>query len=231
MLLLNNDHPLKFGRIYDAHEDLIIVQLKNKIEEVYAWDGSKLDPEKVSQLYPYPVTIDMNRYLSIGDLWWVPSAIAAHYGLERSQTQESFFETREYMMGTDFTMVPVPGFKACLEKLKNKIPLILMTNSPEIDSEVILNKLGLSDMFVEKVFSASKPTKTPDHLKYLSEKYKVPYNQILSVGDNYINEILPAQQLSCQTIYIDHHNTCDDDEGIIVNRVREVIPYLDKLID
>lgn len=228
--VLNYNHSIKFGRIYDTHEDLIIVQVKNEIKEVYAWDGSRIDTLKASQLYPKPVAIDMQRYLSIGDLWWVPSAIAAHYGLERSETQKSFFKTREYMMGPDFNMVPVPGFKDSLEKLKENIPLILMTNSPEVDSEVILSKLGLSDMFTEKIFSASKPTQTFKHLQYLSEKYNVKYNEILSVGDNYINEILPAQQLSCQTIYIDHHKTCDDEQGIIVNEVRDVIPYLQNLI-
>ena len=230
-LVLNNEHPLKFGRIYDTLNDLIIVQLKNNIENVYTWSGSQLEQEKIAQLYPQPVNIDMQRYLSIGDLWWVPNTIAFHYGLNRTQTKQSFLKTREYMMGSDFNMIPVPGFKECLASLKNTMHLVLMTNSPQIDSEVILEKLGLKDLFTEKIFTASKPTKTIAHIKYLSEKYQVSYDEILSVGDNYVNEILPASQLSCQTIYIDHHNSGYENLGIVVNSVRDLIPHLNKLID
>ncbi|QUH24985.1 HAD family hydrolase [Serpentinicella alkaliphila] len=229
--VLNNEHPLKFGRIYDTHNDLVIVQFNNSIEDVYTWSGSQLEQGKIQDLYPQPVNIDMQRYLSIGDLWWVPNAIAAHYGLNRTQTKQSFFKTREYMMGPDFNMIPVPGFKECLASLQSTIHLVLMTNSPQVDSEVILEKLGLKDLFTEKIFTASKPTKTIEHIKYLSEKYKVSYEEILSIGDNYINEILPASQLSCQTIYIDHHNSGYENLGIVVNSVRGLIPHLNKLID
>jgi len=229
--ILNNEHPLKVGRIYDALQDLIIVQLDNRVQDVYDWNGFKYSKEKVEQLYSQPIHIDMVRYLSIGDLWWVPSAIGVHYGLELQQTRQSFFKTREYMMGPDFNVTPVPGLKSCLEILKENITLVLITNSPEVDSEEILNKLGLNGLFTEKIFRALKPSETFNHFKYLSDKYSISFSEILSIGDNYINEILPVQSLSCQTIYIDPHNTSYEPKAnITVSKISEIIPILNNLV-
>ncbi|MDR5659735.1 HAD family hydrolase [Serpentinicella sp. ANB-PHB4] len=227
---MNDNHTLKIGRIYDVQEDLIIDQVKDKIKNVFTWEGNVLADSEVKKLYPEAVPIDMERFFSIGDMWWVPNALARHYGLERSHTQDAFLKTREHMMTEAFKMNPVPGFSNCLESLKDKVNLVLMTNSPEPDSRVILEKLGLSNVFKKLVFNAKKPTATNDHFLDFKETFNVSYNEILSVGDNYLNEILPANLLGCSTIYIDPHSTLvDRSSEIVVKSITEVIPMIEKL--
>ena len=90
---------------------------------------------------------------------------------------------------------------------------VLVTNSPQVDSEKILEKIGLIDSFDEKIFQARKPSGTKGVFERISQQFSLPYAQFLSVGDNWVNEILPASELGCQTVYIDPHGIGKDLES------------------
>ncbi|GGE29704.1 hypothetical protein GCM10011391_05300 [Pullulanibacillus camelliae] len=208
-LARDNKHTLKVGCVYDESYDLILWQLDNTVKEAYEWNGTKLSEERLKSLYSHPITIDQVRFFNIGDLWWVPRAIAIHYGLTHPEAHQAFLETRKYMMGPAFRMQRIPGLKELLEEIQYKKKLVLLTNSPEPDSEAILEKLGLKDVFAKKIFSGKKPVQTPAHFEALKRAYGVDYQQILSVGDNWINEIRPARLLGCKTVFIDNYGLGD----------------------
>lgn len=200
-------HPLRIGRTYDAQHDLILAQIKGVVSDVYRWDGTALPQEDVQKLYPEKVEIDMTTLFSVGDLWWVPGCIARHYGLTDAQSSEAFLATREFMMGPDFHMNEIEGLKAAIAQSRaNGVKQVLVTNSPQPDSEKILDKIGLLQSFDEKVFNAKKPTGTKGVFERIINQFDISYEQILSVGDNWVNEILPAIELGSQTVYIDPHD-------------------------
>jgi FMN phosphatase YigB (HAD superfamily) len=227
-LALNGGHVLKVGRLYDVENDLILIQEKSQVIEAYSWNGNKLTDIQTSKIYPCPVTIDQHRILSIGDLWWLPVVIARHYGLNEEASQEAFLETRRFMMGPDFKIKRVEGFQETLLGIKEKgTKLVLLTNSPKEDSEVILSRLGMNHLFNLKIFDGKKPTHTTKRFQQIRDHFQVQYNEILSIGDNWINEILPATELGCATILIDpHHISKENDADQVVHNLSALVNIL-----
>jgi FMN phosphatase YigB (HAD superfamily) len=229
--VLSGRHPLRVGSVYDAGEDLILFLQNGFVSEAYRWNGEKLAVAEVKAIYPRQVKVDLDRLFSIGDLWWVPSSIGRHYGLTNKDTYAAFLETRKWMMGSDFEMKGVAGLAETLEQLKNRTVLILMTNSPEPDSEAILNKLKLADVFHHKIFQAGKPIKTASHLQTIRDRYHIQYEEMISIGDNLENDILPARRLGCRTIFIDAHRLAKQgDADVIVASMSECVPVLRRFL-
>ncbi|WP_102349779.1 HAD family hydrolase [Bacillus sp. Marseille-P3661] len=228
---LNGQHPLQIGRIYDVQRDLILVHENQEITAAFKWDGTVVPDETIKQYYPQKVQLDLTSMISVGDLWWVPSSIAYHYKLDSKQGREAFLETREYMMSDAFQMTPIPGLKELLEDLYTDINLVLFTNSPETDSEAILAKLGLSQYFHKKIFEGKKPVHTKSWFNEIKEWFTADYHEMLSVGDNWINEIQPANELGCKTISIDAHEIGSHLKADYkVTKMSEAITILKELI-
>lgn len=221
-------HPLKIGRVFDVVKDLILVQFDNRVKEAYDWNGNRLSEEEIHELYPVPIELNFTTMLSVGDPWWTSISVAAHYGLDSRSSYDAFLETREFMMGPEFEMEPINGFKETLEDIHGRVKLALLTNSPEPDSEAILSKLGLDQMFDLKIFNGQKPNRTEERFATFKEQFGVEYHEILSVGDNWINEIHPVQGLGCATIFIDPYDlglTAD----LVVRRMGKAMPLLRKV--
>lgn len=224
--ILNGEHPLKMGMAYDVVNDVILKHRDGKIIETYQWDGTKLANQNNHSLQD-----DFHSLLHIGDLWWVPAAVARHYGLSNEMAEQSFLETREYMMTPEYKLDELNGFKETLEELSLNKKLVLLTNSPKKDSEVILTKLGCSHFFTDKIFNGQKPIQTKQHIQQIQEKYKLGYENILCIGDNAINEILPAQELGCKTLLIDPHEISKpSDADVIVGNLSEMLSVLKRLV-
>lgn len=203
---LRNEHTVKMGRVYDAKRDLMLVQLDGEVIEAYRWDGTPLSEDSIAELYPEPITLDLTDMVSIGDVWWIPPVIARHMGIPPEKSYEMFEETRRWMMGPEFVMKPIPELDTVMKRLSQHQKLVLLTNSPQPDSEALISKLGLAEVFDHKIFMGGKPIQSQRHMKELAERYDCSYEEMISIGDNWINDINPARQLGCQTIYIDPYN-------------------------
>ncbi|MGG0718072.1 HAD family hydrolase [Robertmurraya massiliosenegalensis] len=225
-----DEHPIKIGRVYDGVNDLVLVQLDNIVQEAYEWNGLRLSDEEVGKLYPDPIEINFETMLSIGDPWWTSTSIAGHYGLNSKECYEAFLETREYMMGPEFEMEPIVGFKEVLSDMYEHVKLVLLTNSPQPDSEAILAKIGLDQLFDLKIFNGEKPTRTLERFERIKSEFGVEYDEIVSVGDNWINEIRPVRPLGCGTIFIDPHGVGNPSSAdFIFECMGNAIPVLKKI--
>lgn len=223
----NDQHSLKIGRVYDAINDLVLVQSHNMVTEAYNWNGGRLSMAEVKNLYPEPIIYDFEKMISIGDPWWIPSSIAGHYGLPPEKSYEAFLETRNYMMDPKFKMNRIPGLKEAMGAAREKAHLVLLTNSPKPDSEAILKKLGLSSLFSMKIFNGKKPTETVKWFQHIGKHFDVSLKEVMSVGDNWVNEIQPVKDLGCTTAYIDAYglgetNCCD----LVSPRIKGLFPVL-----
>jgi HAD superfamily hydrolase (TIGR01549 family) len=227
---VSGSHTLKVGRIYDTEKDFIIEHITKKLKKVYTWDGTVVEKSIVKELYNDTIEIDMQRFISIGDLWWVPGVIGLHYGLNRTDIHACFLETRKYMMSNEFIMKPVKGFKETLEYLNPSIKLILLTNSPEPDSETILKKIDIQHLFHKKIFEGKKPSRTLERFEEVCNEFHLSFNEILSVGDNFINDILPAKKAGCKAIYIDNYHIGNkEDADYVVYSISEMIDIIKTL--
>lgn len=228
---VEGNHTLKVGRIYDVEKDYILVHDNGNVTKIYNWQGGIISDALIAELYPSAIEIEMMRFISVGDLWWVPGCIGIHYGLTKPIIHSCFLETREYMMTPEFVMQPVEGFKELLEDISLSHKLVLLTNSPQPDSDTILEKLGIKNLFHKKIFRAKKPTMTTERFKEISAELEVHFNEILSVGDNLINDILPAKKLGCKTIYIDTHDIGrKEDADEVVKSIPEMVRILSAII-
>lgn len=227
--VLNGSHTLKIGTVYDVNNNLVLYQEHGEVEEAYTWNGVQLSTAQLKTLYQDRIHFEFHSMINIGDLWWVPAAIARHYGIDIKAAETSFLETREYMMTSEFKMKEIPGFKEVLKKLATVKKFVLLTNSPLKDSEVIVTKLGFLDFFDNKIFDGKKPLQTKDHLTKIKQYYQVEFDQILCIGDNAINEIFPAQELGCATVLIDPHGISEPTHAdIIVENITGLVTILNK---
>lgn len=223
-------HPLKTGRVYDAEEGLILVHMDGVVREAYRWNGEQISREKASEIYNEPINYDFKRFFSIGDPWWIPASIARHYGLSSERIYEAFLETRKFMLGPDFKMKKIPSLAEAIKAVRKKTDIVLYTNSSEEDSEGILTKLGLDGLFSLKIFNGKKPAKTVEWFTYIRDYFQVSFEEIMSVGDNWVNEIRPVKPLGCITAYIDAYDTGETAyTDFAVPTMRELLPVF-KLI-
>jgi FMN phosphatase YigB (HAD superfamily) len=225
------EHPLKLGNFYDTTTDRILVQQSGKVIAARTWDGEALPDDVVVNDYPHALVADHARIMNVGDLWWVVGATGAHHGLPTDVLGKCFLKTREWMMSDAYTLDPIPGLAPLLQRLKGKVTLVLATNSPQPDSEIILAKAGLTGVFDRCIFRTNKPAGFLPAMERLCADFGAQPHEILSVGDNLANEILPARQQGMRTAFIDPHNLGDDyDADVRVARMEDLYPYFEYLL-
>ena len=221
---------LRVGTFYDVERDLVLEVKGGRVRRALHWDGAEVQSPAVQSAYPEAVVPDQVKLINVGDLWWVPPTIALHYGGNREHNRAAFLEIRELMATPAFTMNPIAGLADVVAALKGKVVQVLATNSPQPDSEAILAKIGLIDLLDRKFYSSQKPVGLPAILNQIVADYNLPMESILSVGDNLANEIAPARALGCQAVYLDPHNTADDDAAdLVVRSMRAFLPTLRQL--
>ncbi|WP_062197285.1 HAD family hydrolase [Massilibacterium senegalense] len=201
--IINRTHSLQVGTVYDVMRQWIIHHSNHTVTNVFDWNGAPIPQKKWPKEYEQSFPIKTDTLFPIGDIWELLGVAAFYYKIDTKQFLQSFFATRRYMMSDHFKMTPIQQIDATFAKLYHTKKVVLMTNSSEEDGRAILKKIGIHDYFHHYIFSAKKPIHTQEHLINIQKMYDVPYNRILSIGDNFVNEIIPAKQLNCKTICID----------------------------
>jgi FMN phosphatase YigB (HAD superfamily) len=186
---LSGRHTLTYGSSYDAEQDLIF-----KGERAYTWTGE-------------PVSASPSAHLAhMDDPWGIYMAAGLHHGAKPDQVEAAFLATRAHMESPEFQMRPLPGLRAAIDGLRALgRRFALATNSPEPDSRKILAKLDLTGAFDVEVFNARKQHLAREHFTRFQEQFQVPFEQMVSIGDHYRNEIAPAAALGMATVYIDRY--------------------------
>ncbi|MFS0784984.1 HAD family hydrolase [Shouchella sp. 1P09AA] len=196
-------HTVAIGKAYDVSRDVIVEvePFNGHVEKVHRWNGEEVPQSEWKDMYQTPVTYDFDTLIAIGDGWWLPNVAARHYGIENPQP--AYDATKEYMATENFSLTIIEGLREGLLALKEKKSIVLLTNSTEDDVERLLHLLDLEHVFHDVVTSARKPQHTVERFKEIMATYNVSTKRTLSIGDNYLNEIIPAQTLGMKAIYID----------------------------
>ncbi|TMW71553.1 HAD family hydrolase [Alteribacter natronophilus] len=216
------DHILAIGKAYDVEEDAVLTvdPMTLRVVEAHNWDGTAWPSEKVEQVYDRDVEFDFEKIVAIGDGWWLPFACAKHYGVDNCYKR--YVETKEYMVTDEFQLDPIPGLRDFLLRLGEKTNIVLMTNSDADDVGRLFKELDLEGVFPKVITSAKKPSLTDHYFNELKNEYSVAPSEVVSVGDNFINEIAPALLQEMKAVYISAHgNPVDHDNLIQVNRITD----------
>lgn len=205
-------HPVLIGKAYDVERDLVLTvdPMTLMVNRAEAWDGSNVPEDKVKGYYQGTLKFNFKDMIAVGDGWWLPFVAAKHFGVK--DCYPSYLATKEYMVSPAFNLEQLPGLREGLKELKQQSQIVLMTNSDREDVTRLLNELQLDDVFEHIVTSAQKPSFTMPLFEELIKQYELKPEEVVSVGDNFINEIAPALLLGMKGIYInpqgfemDHH--------------------------
>ncbi|SEO74104.1 putative hydrolase of the HAD superfamily [Amphibacillus marinus] len=205
LAMKQGEHVVSIGKVYDVKRDLTVTidPLTLTATAAHTWDGKAV--EQVGDLYGgQPLSFDFNALVAIGDGWWLPFACAKHYGVD--DTQPSYHQTKAYMVTDRFQLNEIAGLRQFLLTLKITDRIVLMTNSDRADVERLLTELNLVGVFDHIITSARKPEKTMWYFNHLQNFYQVPFEKMISIGDNFINEIAPALMLGMEGIYLSRHD-------------------------
>ncbi len=197
------EHPVKIGKAYDVERDTILTldPFTLKVVKAEAWDGEEWSEDQKNEVYSGQLSFDFETMIAIGDGWWLPFVAAKHYGVQKCYPR--YVETKEYMVTEQFQLEQIAGVRQGLETLKQSKKIVLVTNSDIDDVGRLLKELDLDGIFQHIVTSAKKPSRTEEIFKQIIEQYEVKPEEVVSVGDNFINEIAPALQMGMKAIYID----------------------------
>lgn len=120
--------------------------------------------------------------------WEMPQAIQL---FKRHYSEQCIIKTGLY-----------PDTESVLQKLAPNHTLFVVTNKGFDFSEKILLQLGVLSYFREIVGGDSLADKKPSPIAvfHFSEKYLIPANQILVIGDHY-TDLAMAQAAGCQSVF------------------------------
>lgn len=230
-LIWSNRHPLKIGRVYDADRDVVLsVDEQMRVVKAWSWSGQELTPADVASEYPDPVVCRMDGPLiAVGDGWWIPVVCARRQGL--SNTREYYVQTKQRLHETPNWLQPVPGLADAMRRAGKVVPQIVATNSDRDDAKMLLERLGLTDAVNGLYPSCNKPTDAERWFRRICDDWGVPPHRCLSVGDNHLNDVMPALRLGMQGLLIDggnefHEATAPSARLQRIQTIRQFIPWL-----
>ncbi|WP_052158649.1 HAD family hydrolase [Halobacillus sp. BBL2006] len=205
--IMRDNHPLAIGKVYDQKRDVIITvdPFTNQATQVEEWSGESWSDHEVDVVYPGCLTYDFESLIAIGDGWWLPYSVAMHYGVATREARKCYTATKNFMSSNQFQLTKTRGLKESLHNWKADKVLILVTNSEAYDVERILKILELEGIFHRIVHSAEKPIRTKAIFQEMLEAYGLEPEGIVSIGDNFMNEIAPALEMDMKAIFI-HKN-------------------------
>lgn len=115
---------------------------------------------------------------------------------------EPFGRTREFML-SDACELEVPdGLVELLERTAGTSRRVLVSNTPSFGVMPLLARLGLTTLLDEIVCDAAKPRGFAERLRGYAQIEALPERSVLSIGDHFVNDIVPAIEAGCSTAYI-----------------------------
>jgi FMN phosphatase YigB (HAD superfamily) len=206
------NHILKIGTVYDMEKDAILTldPMTLSVTEAHTWDGKRIPTTE----YNEPIAYDETRMIAVGDGWWLPYVTGAHYGVK--DTYHCYDKTKEYMVSNEFILPKTEGLKEALLLVKEEKKVVLMTNSDYEDVQRLLKELELDGLFDFEITDAYKPFETEQHLKKLMILYSVEAHEVVSIGDNFMNEIAPALKMGMHAVYISPHGHPYCSEALVI---------------
>jgi putative hydrolase of the HAD superfamily len=205
------------GVIFDCYETLIDIHTEEHEIETYntvsawlAYHGVKIKPEKLWDTYMLKVRERMEESKEIYPEIKVEDIFA------EICMENSIWKIDEKGLGIEASRVfraasirklrPFPESIKLIEHCIN-IPKCVISNGQRVFSELELRFLGLYDYFDFVIFSSDVGYKKPDLRLFMTALKRMGLELepkcVMSIGDSYENEILPARKLGMRAMTIE----------------------------
>jgi len=205
------------GVIFDCYQTLIDIHTEEHRIETYetvsawlAYHGVKIKPEKLWDTYMFKVEERMDESQEI-----YPEVRVEEIFAEICR-ENSIWKIDEKSLGIETSRVfraasirklrPFPQSIKLIERCIN-IPKCIISNGQRVFSELELRFLGLYDYFDFVIFSSDVGYKKPDLRLFMTALKRMELELeprcVMSLGDSYENEILPARKLGMRAMTIE----------------------------
>lgn len=141
------------------------------------------------------------RYL--GDRWQIIGALAARRGADASVLGAAFSLTRRFVNDPGTELARMDCLDELLDRLAVGRRLLLATNTPEELGRPLVDRLGLRQPFELVRFDARKPAGCAELISEAHRRWGTATDEVLVVGDNLWNDLLPPAEQGCRTVHID----------------------------
>ena len=205
------------GIIFDCYQTLIDIHTDEHCLETYkvisrwlAYQGVKIQPKELWDTYMFKVSDRMEHSREIypeikieeifaeickeNSIWKIDEE---HLGIETS---------RVFRAASIRKLQPFPESIELIERCIN-VPKCIVSNGQRVFSELELRFLGLYDYFDFVIFSSDVGYKKPDLRLFMAALKKLGLELepkcVMSIGDSYENEIIPARKLGMRSMHIE----------------------------
>ncbi len=205
------------GVIFDCYQTLIDIDTDEHRLETYevvsrwlAYQGVKIKPEKLWDTYMFKVKERMEDSREIYPEVRVEEIFA------EICSENSVWKIDEIQLGIETSRVfraasikklrPFPQSIKLIENCIN-VPKCIISNGQRVFSELELRFLGLYDYFDFVIFSSDVGYKKPDLRLFMTALKRMGLELepkcVMSIGDSYENEIIPAKKLGMRSMNIE----------------------------
>lgn len=163
----------------------------------------------------------------IGDDGWAIIANLASGYVTKEEMDMCFARTREKMndgkiaVNLQSTAVKILNFR--------DVRHILLTNTPEKYAIPLLENFGIKNLFYRIVCSAKKPDSFKNIVNDLLRDEDTLPEDVLSIGDNYRNDILPSMEMGFKTVFIQNYQRSSRAD-LTVRKLDEAIPFIENFV-
>lgn len=204
-------HPLRAGTWYDPARDWVLYLDGSAVAEAYTMQGRPVPRDAWPHADARPLQL-----VPVGDPWWIAFCLALHHGCSVEAAREAYAATRAWMASPAFDPEPVPGLREAVLLLRQRgMYQVMATNSPKPDSVALLERLGLAGLFDECLYEAGKPQGLEALVRRLCRERGLPPGEVLAVGDNLLNDVVPAVRLGCRAVWLDRYGAGRGVEGAV----------------
>ncbi|SDI54018.1 haloacid dehalogenase-like hydrolase [Arthrobacter subterraneus] len=201
------EHPaLKPGLFAEPYRGIVVHAPEWTSESATDWEG-----------HPVPVPDDLRgrvghdgplRYL--GDSWQIIGTLAASRGADQRIQAEAFASARRFVNDHATSLIRSEHLDEVLDRLAPGRHLVLATNTPEQLARPLVDRLALRPPFAIVRFDARKPKGCAQLIVQARRAWGTHPAEVLVVGDNLWNDLLPPAGQGCRTVHIDPLGTDSD---------------------
>lgn len=211
--------------IWDAYEKSGVAVDKAEFREAYVYAERELARER--HILPAHDFHDMMRIKMRIELDWLASN--GHMSPEAVEEKSELIARRCYEAARDC----VDAAKPVLERLAEKYPMVLVSNFYG-NIETVLGDFGIRHCFQAIIESAVMGIRKPDPriFEHGVKALGLLPEQTLVIGDSLRKDILPAESIGCQAIWLKGKGwTPEEDDRLhpnIISRLDETLAILIK---
>ncbi|MDH6533951.1 HAD family hydrolase [Parabacteroides sp. 52] len=182
--------------IWMAYETLEIPVNKETFRQAYVYGERTLGKNPIIQ--PHHTFLDMLLLKSELQIQWLQEQ-----GHLSSHTLPAFLPARIADWCYAYAQKAINAARPLLEHLAKEYPLVLVSNFYG-NIESVLKDFQLEHLFVSIVESAVVGIRKPDPAIFALgvKELALPAENILVIGDSHDKDIIPAQTIGCQTVWL-----------------------------